>query len=151
MKLMLVTVVTALAVSAAAAQVLEGVQLAQAGGDALPIGFKTTPLVKAVTTAGNDKLVYPAGEAEIVSVIGELDAGGRTARHQHPVPVFVYVLEGTLSVQADGAAARTYKAGEAFIEDVDRWHQAFNRGTSSVKILAVFAGAAGKPTTVNAQ
>ena len=36
-------------------------------------------------------------QAEVVSVIGELEPGGRTARHQHPVPVFVYVLEGTLT------------------------------------------------------
>jgi quercetin dioxygenase-like cupin family protein len=142
--------VIAVAMFAASAQALEGVELAQAGRDALPSGFKTTPLVKATTTAGNDRIVYPAGEAEIVSVIGELEQGGRTARHQHPVPVFVYVLEGVLMVQADGAQARTYKAGEAYIEDVDRWHQAFNRGNSPAKILVVFAGAAGKPTSVNA-
>ena len=62
--------------------------------DALPMGFKTTPVLKSVQTASSMKIEYPrTGQAEIVSVIGELEPGGRTARHQHPVPVFVYVLE----------------------------------------------------------
>jgi quercetin dioxygenase-like cupin family protein len=119
---------------------------------ALPKGFKTTPVLKSVQTASNMKIEYSkAGQAEIVSVIGELEPGGRTSRHQHPVPVFVYVVEGTLTVQADGGEPREYPAGKAFIEDVNHWHQAFNKGTAPVKILVVFMGEEGKPTTINAQ
>ena len=127
---------------------------AQAAGDeqALPKGFKTTPVLKGTQTASNLKLEYPkTGKAEVVSVIGELESGGRTARHQHPVPVFVYVLEGTLTVQADGGQPREYPAGQAFIEDVNHWHQAFNKGSAPVKILVVFVGEEGKPTTINAR
>ena len=75
----------------------------------------------------------------------------RTARHQHPVPVFVYVLEGTLTVQADGGQPREYKPGQAYMEDINHWHQAFNKGTTPVKILVVFMGEEGKPTTINAR
>jgi quercetin dioxygenase-like cupin family protein len=73
---------------------LSVVAMAQTAGDqALPKGFKTTQLVKSGMTASNLKIAYPAGgDAEITAVIGELEAGGRTARHQHPVPVVVYVL-----------------------------------------------------------
>lgn len=124
----------------------------QPGSDALPKGFKTTPVLKSTMTASNRPIAYPSdGKAEVISVIGEIEPGGRTARHQHPVPVFVYVLEGALTVQADGAEPREYKPGQAFLEDVDRWHQGFNRGTAPVKILVVFSGAEGKPTTINAQ
>jgi hypothetical protein len=72
--------------------------------------------------------------------LDRLEPGGRTALHQHPVPVYVYVLEGTLTVQAQGAEAREYKPGQAFLEDVNHWHQAFNRGGAPVKILVVFVG-----------
>jgi quercetin dioxygenase-like cupin family protein len=65
--------------------------------------------------------------------------------------VFVYVLEGTLTVQADGGQPREYPAGKAFMEDINHWHQAFNKGTAPVKILVVFMGEEGKPTTINAQ
>ena len=120
--------------------------------EALPKGFKTTPVLKSVQTASNMPLAYPkTGQAEVVSVTGELEPGGRTPRHQHPVPVFVYVLEGTITVQADGGEPREYAAGKAFVEDVNHWHQAFNKGTTPVKILVVFMGEEGKPTTINAQ
>ena len=119
---------------------------------ALPKGFKTTPVLKSVQTASNMTLAYPkTGQAEVVSVTGELEPGGRTSRHQHPVPVFVYVMEGTLTVQADGGEPREYPAGKAFVEDVNHWHQALNKGTAPVRILVVFMGEEGKPTTINAQ
>ena len=124
----------------------------QSGSDALPKGFKTTPVLKSTQTANNMKIQYvQSGQAEVVSVIGELEAGGQTARHQHPVPVFVYILEGTITVQADGGQPREYTPGKAFMEDVNHWHQAFNKGTTPAKILVVFMGEEGKPTTVNAQ
>jgi quercetin dioxygenase-like cupin family protein len=122
------------------------------GDQALPKGFKTTPVLKSMQTASNMKIEYSkGGQAEVVSVIGELEPGGRTSRHQHPVPVFVYVLEGTLTVEADGGQPREYGAGKAFIEDMNHWHQAFNKGAAPVKILVVFMGEEGKPTTINAQ
>jgi quercetin dioxygenase-like cupin family protein len=122
------------------------------GDQALPKGFKTTPVLKGVQTASKGTIHYAkTGQAEVVSVIGELEPGGRTSRHQHPVPVFVYVLDGTLTVQADGGQPREYGPGQAFLEDINHWHQAFNRSTAPVKILVVFMGEQGKPTTINAQ
>jgi quercetin dioxygenase-like cupin family protein len=119
---------------------------------ALPKGFKTTPLLKSGKTADGDSLAYPAtGKPEVVSVIGVLDPGGRTALHQHPVPVYVYVMEGTLEVQTEGKGVRSYKTGEAFLESVGHWHQAFNRTGQPAKLLVVFVGEEGKPTTQNKQ
>ncbi len=155
MKRLLIASVSSLSlITAAAAQQSAPAQMAQAAGEdqALPKGFKITPVLKSSQTASNMPVEYPkTGKAEIVSVIGELETGGRTALHQHPVPVFVYVLEGTLTVQAQGGQPREYKAGQAFIEDVNHWHQAFNKGGTPVKILVVFAGEQGKPTSVNAK
>jgi len=119
---------------------------------ALPKGFKTTPVLKGGKTADGEALVYPrTDKAEVVSVIGVLDAGGRTALHQHPVPVYVYVMEGTLEVQTQGKSVRSYKAGEAFLESVGHWHQAFNKTDKPVRLLVVFMGEEGKPTTQNKQ
>jgi quercetin dioxygenase-like cupin family protein len=109
-------------------------------------------VLKTTQTASNMKIEFPkAGQAEVVSVIGELEPGGRTSKHQHPVPVFVYVLEGTITVQAEGGQPREYKAGQAFAEDVNHWHQAFNKTSSPAKVLVVFMGEQGKPTTINAK
>lgn len=137
----------------ASASIFLFVSMAFAAGDeALPKGFQTTPVLKGSQTASKMPLEYPkTGKAEIVSVIGRLEPGGRTALHQHPVPVYVYVLEGTLTVQAQGGEAREYKPGQAFLEDVNHWHQAFNKTGAPVKILVVFLGEEGKPTTVAAK
>jgi quercetin dioxygenase-like cupin family protein len=119
--------------------------------DALPTGFETKPVIKSTKTADGDAIQFPTGGTpEIVSVIGTLQPGGRTARHQHPVPVYVYVLEGELQVQTDGKEPRQYKSGEAFLESVNTWHQASNKGSTPTRILVVFVGQEGMPSTVNA-
>ncbi|HEX8009683.1 MAG TPA: cupin domain-containing protein [Casimicrobiaceae bacterium] len=119
---------------------------------ALPKGFKTTPVFKGGKTADGDALVYPrTDKPEVVSVIGVLEAGGRTALHQHPTPVYVYVMEGALEVQTEGKGVRSYKTGDAFLESVGHWHQAFNKSDKPAKLLVVFLGEQGKPTTQSKQ
>jgi quercetin dioxygenase-like cupin family protein len=81
-------------------------------------------------------------------VIGTLQKGGRTALHEHPVPVYVYVIEGEVEVKTEGVEPHRYKTGEAFIEAQNRKHQAFNAGDGAAKLLVVFVGEQGKPTTV---
>jgi len=116
---------------------------------ALPSGFETKPLIKSGKTADGDVLQYPKTEKpEIVAVTGTIQPGGRTPLHQHPIPVFVHVMEGELEVQTEGKETRSYKTGDSFIESMNRSHQAFNKGTSPAKILVVFVGEEGKPTTV---
>jgi quercetin dioxygenase-like cupin family protein len=118
----------------------------------LPKGFETTPLLKGSQTASGMKLEYPrTDKAEIVSVTGVMEPGGWTALHQHPVPVFVYVLEGSITVKAEGGEPRVYQAGQAFLEDVNHWHQGFNQTDKPAKILVVFMGEVGKPTTIAAK
>ncbi len=129
-----------------------GMQSSVAEDLALPMGFQATPLLKGGQTASGIKLQYPqTDKAEIVSVIGVLEPGGRTALHQHPVPVFVYILEGTLTVKSEGGEPRVYTAGQAFLEDINHTHQGFNETGEPAKILVVFMGEEGKPTTVAVQ
>ncbi|MBW8271171.1 cupin domain-containing protein [Caldovatus aquaticus] len=125
---------------------------AEAANQALPSGFQTSPLLRSGMTADGRPVVYPRTETpEITAVIGTLAPNGRTARHQHPVPVFVYVMEGTLEVRSDGHPPRTYTAGQSFIESQNHWHQAFNTQNAPARILVVFMGEQGKPTSVSAQ
>lgn len=125
---------------------------AVAQDDALPSGFAAQAVLKSAKTADGDPLQLPQTTTpEIISVIGTIEPGGRTARHQHPVPVFVYVMEGELEVVTEGGQPRLYKAGEAFLESVNRWHQAFNKADGQSRILVVFIGEEGKPTTIASQ
>jgi quercetin dioxygenase-like cupin family protein len=117
----------------------------------LPAGFKTQPLLKTGQTRDGEPIAYPGGKPEIISVIGTIEPGGRTPLHQHPVPVYVYILEGEVELQTEGRQPHKYKTGEAYIEALNRNHQLFNKGNALAKVLVVFVGADGKPTTVAAK
>ncbi|WP_159590397.1 cupin domain-containing protein [Chelativorans xinjiangense] len=123
---------------------------ALAQDDALPEGFTTEPLLKTSVTRDDEPITYPTGKPEIISVIGTLEKGGRTALHEHPVPVYVYLLEGEIELKSEGGEPHRYKAGEAFIEAQNRKHQAFNVADGPSRLLVVFVGEEGKPTSVAA-
>jgi quercetin dioxygenase-like cupin family protein len=137
----------------ASAQAPTGPQHQQHGTDqALPHGFETKPLLKTGKTRDNDPIAYPKTEKpELISVIGTIQPGGRTPLHEHPVPTYVYVLEGEVELETEGAQPHRYKAGEAYIEALNRKHQLYNKGSSPAKVLVVFVGEEGKPTTVAAK
>lgn len=120
--------------------------------DALPAGFKTQPLLKTGQTRDKQPIAYPkTDKPEMISVIGTIEPGGRTPLHEHPVPTYVYVLEGELELQSHGGEPHRYKAGDAYIEALNHKHQLFNKGNVPAKVLVVFVGEEGKPTTIAAQ
>lgn len=56
----------------------------------------------------------PNTEAKII--LFDVDPGWKTDHHIHPGQLFVYVLEGALKLDVDGAEPAVYSAGEAFYE-----------------------------------
>ncbi|MCE8018006.1 cupin domain-containing protein [Halomonas sp. MCCC 1A17488] len=119
--------------------------------DALPAGFETSPVLKTTATRDGDAIAWPDGTPEIVSVVGTIEPGGRTPLHQHPVPVYVYVLEGEVELRTEGGDPQVYGTGEAYVEALNRDHQLFNVTDSDARVLVVFAGAQGQPTTVTSE
>ena len=106
---------------------------------------KVSPVVKATATASGQKLQYPqTDKPEIESVLIEIAPGGESGRHMHPVPTYVYVLEGTLTVEMDNESPREYAAGSGFLESVNTWHNGKNLGQAPVKVLVVFVSEEGK-------
>ena len=73
------------------------------------------------------------------------------ALHQHPVPVFVYVLEGEVELRTEGGEAQRYGTGQSWIESQNRQHQAFNVAAVPSRLLVVFMGEEGQPLTIAAE
>ena len=72
-------------------------------------------------------------------------------RHFHPGPVFVYVLEGSLTLEMEGDAPRTINAGELFQEPLQGVMQARNLSTTDwAKIVVFQVGDAGNPMMIKA-
>ncbi len=113
-----------------------------------PIGFKVTQILETTTTAAGQAIRFPQGENQLTALIAELAPGGQVGRHVHPVPLFAYILEGTLTVEVEGHGTRTFSAGEGFVDVVNLWHNGRNLGDQPVRFLVVFAGQKGTPTLI---
>ncbi len=93
-------------------------------------------------------IVYPTGAAKVTAELVSFEPKGQTALHLHPVPSFVYVLEGELEVRVKGKEPMRYKSGQAFVEAQDIDMQAFNVADGPTKLLVVYSGAEGGPNSV---
>ena len=112
---------------------------------AAQVKFSYTPILQSGTTVAGVAIAYPKTDsAEVTALRVDVGPGGETGRHMHPFPTFVYVLEGAINVEMDGGAARSYKAGDSFLEVVNTWHNGKNNGTTMAQLLVVFVGVHGK-------
>ena len=69
-------------------------------------------------------------------------------KHFHPGPVFVYVLEGELSVETD-AGIETISAGKIYREELRQTMRGKNLSTTDAAKIVVFqVGDTGKPMMV---
>ncbi len=72
-------------------------------------------------------------------------------KHFHPGPVFVYVLEGELSVETD-AGIETISAGQLYREELRQTMVGKNLSTTDAAKIVVFqVGEEGKPMMVKAE
>jgi quercetin dioxygenase-like cupin family protein len=72
-------------------------------------------------------------------------------KHMHPASVFVYVLEGELTVESEGETL-TFKAGEVYPEPLQKSMVGKNLSTSDDLELLVFQiGDVGKPMMVKVE
>ena len=110
---------------------------------------KVTTVMKGSTTIGGKQIEYPkTDKAEMASVLINIQPGKESGRHMHPVPTYVHVLEGTLTVELEDGSRQTFQAGTGFLEVVNTWHNGKNLGDVPLKFLVVFAGEEGKPNLI---
>jgi quercetin dioxygenase-like cupin family protein len=113
-----------------------------------PVGLKLTPVLETATTITGQPIRFPQGDNQLVAVIAEVAPGGQVGRHQHPVPLLVYMLEGTLSIEMDGHGTHTFSAGQAFAEVIHTWHNGRNLTDKPVRFLIVLSGQKGTPNLI---
>jgi quercetin dioxygenase-like cupin family protein len=113
-----------------------------------PVGLTLTPILQTSTTFSGQPIRFPQSDGQIVAVLAEVAPGGQVGRHLHPNPLFVYILEGTLTIEMEGHGTHAFHAGEGLAEVVNTWHNGRNLGDTPVKFLIVFAAQVGTPTIV---
>jgi quercetin dioxygenase-like cupin family protein len=112
-----------------------------------PAGAETiTPLPDLTTTSAGEPLLYLDTPNPVISSdILTIPPGGVSRWMTHPVPAYVYVLQGALTVQFMDGKEKTVREGEVLLQPRAVWHRGRNEGHSTLRFLAVFFGAKGVP------
>jgi quercetin dioxygenase-like cupin family protein len=106
-----------------------------------------TPILASGQTVLDQPIAYPVGTAKVTAAIVTIPPGGETGWHTHAVPLFVYILEGVVTVDYGDKGVKVYSAGEGILEAMNWPHDGRNLGSAPVKILAVYMGAEGATNT----
>ena len=105
---------------------------------------KVTQLLKTTQSWNGAPLAYPQGQAEVTALLVEIAPGGETRWHEHPVPSFGYLLEGTLEISLRDGKKKLMKPGDALAEVIATAHNGRNVGTTPLKLIVFYAGAVDK-------
>jgi quercetin dioxygenase-like cupin family protein len=106
-----------------------------------------TDVSRDTETIAGEALAYPSTPNPVISSnVVTIPPGTVTPWMVHPVQAYLYVLEGTLTVEfaADGPLHK-FNAGQAFLQTRTHWHRGRNDGTTPVSFLGVFVGAKDVP------
>jgi quercetin dioxygenase-like cupin family protein len=106
-----------------------------------------TPLTR---TIAGEPLAYPSTPDPVISSgVVAVPPGGVTEWMIHPVPAYLYVLEGTLTVELIDGTRHRFDAGQSFLQCHTTWHRGRNEGATPLRFLAVFIGAKDAPEIVH--
>ncbi len=89
-------------------------------------------------------------EGAISTVV--LPPGSATPKHSHPGQEYVYVISGTLVMEAQGAAPITLAAGKAHVSPANQAHVVRNASkTKAAKVVVVALVPKGQPAMIPAE
>src|SRR5918994_505672 len=79
-----------------------------------------------------------------VSLVHAQSGVEREGRHTHAGTLVGQVQEGELTLEQEGLATRTYKAGDSFSVKPGQVHEGINKGSTPIKALVTFVAEKGK-------
>jgi quercetin dioxygenase-like cupin family protein len=110
--------------------------------------IKVTPLLETVTTLTGQKLEYPKNNPQVKVTMAELPPGAAVGWHEHPNLRYVYVLDGTLTIEMEDGTRRVFPAGTIFVEALRTRHRGLNAGTAPAKVLFIDHSEAGQSNMI---
>ena len=111
--------------------------------------IKIEPVLKTDTTSLGQKIIYPQFNDNQVTILKiTMPPGKSTGWHKQLIPVFAYVLEGTITVEFENKKSIVYLKNSTISESFNTYHNGVNRGNEDVVLLAFYMGEKGKPLSV---
>lgn len=117
-----------------------------AGAEDYAGGVQAKVLLKTTTAGNGDPLAYlKTDQPEVTVMTVDIAPGAQTGWHTHSVPVYAYVLSGSLTVNIEGHKSLEFKAGEVIIEVMNTRHNGINTGNFPVSLIVFYTGAKDMP------
>lgn len=98
---------------------------------------EATPLLKTTTTITGQKLAYPAKNPQVTATLVEIPPGVDVGWHEHPNIRYVYVIDGSLTIELESGVRRDFPSGTIFVEAIGTRHHGMNTGSVPTKVLFV--------------
>ena len=109
-----------------------------------------TSLPDLTTTSAGEPLHYLSTPDPVVSSdILTVPPGKVSHWMVHPVPAYLYVLQGDLTLEFVDGKRQTFHTGQSLLQSQTKWHRGRNEGQVPLRFLAVFMGSKGTPVILH--
>ena len=112
-------------------------------------GLIIKELLKTDTTSIGQKITYPKFADPAVTMLKiTIPPGKSTGWHKHNIPVFAYVVKGTLTVELEDHRKMKFKEESTFAEMRDTYHNGKNMEDSDLELIAIYMGGKGQKLSI---
>jgi quercetin dioxygenase-like cupin family protein len=95
------------------------------------------------------KIAYPeVKDARVTMMKITFPPGETTGWHKHNIPVFSYILKGTLTVETEDNKITQYKENTSFAESYNIYHKGTNNEKTDLVVMAIYLGGDEKELSV---
>lgn len=109
-------------------------------------GVQARVVLKTTSTGNGSPIAYlNTDNPEITVMKVDIKPGAETGWHTHSVPVYAYVISGSLTVNIEGHKSLGFKAGDVIIEVMNTRHNGINKGKVPVNLIVFYTGAKDMP------
>lgn len=106
--------------------------------------LKFENVVEMEVNALGQKIAYPDFKDAKVSMMKiTFPPGESTGWHKHIIPVFSYILKGTLTIETEDHKIMEFKEGSSFAEMVNVYHNGMNKSKTEVVAFVIYLGGDG--------
>ncbi len=109
-------------------------------------GVVAKVILKTTRTSSGDPIRYiSTDKPEVTALTVDFPPGSETGWHLHNVPVYSWVVAGSVTVELEGGVMKTFREGDAIVEMVGRRHNGRNVGTVPARLVVFYTGVEGEP------
>lgn len=98
-------------------------------------------LLQSEVNSMGQKIIYPeVKDAKVTMKKITLPPGETTGWHKHDIPVFSYIIKGTLTVETEDGKVMQYKENTCFSESYNIYHKGTNKENTNLVVIAIYLG-----------